>query len=93
MLSDVQTQWASDALWTSNGRLYNVRLSIENLVRPEDDQVVSIMDVHLIPLLDVQLTSIYDHFNEDMFASTYAQRYLDSFTLKFYVKRILNISL
>ena len=52
------------------------------------------MDVHLmIPLLDVQLTSLYDQFNEDMFASSYLGRYLDSFTSKFYVQRIWNISL
>ena len=40
------TQWESDVLWTSNARLYDVRPSIENMVRPEDVQIVSIMDVH-----------------------------------------------
>ena len=40
------TQWAADVIWTSNGRLYDVRPSIENMVRLEDVQIVSIMDVH-----------------------------------------------
>ena len=40
------TQWASDVLWTSNGRLYDVRPSIENMLRSEDVQIVSIMHVH-----------------------------------------------
>ena len=39
-------QWASDVLWTSNGRLHGVRPSIENMLRLEDVQIVSIMDVH-----------------------------------------------
>ena len=40
------TQWASDVLSTSNERLYDVRPSIENMVRPEDFKIVFIMDVH-----------------------------------------------
>ena len=64
MLSDVQTRWASDALWTSNGRLYNVRLSMSvhrksgtsggrpssvHYGRPFDTPIGRPTDVHLRP--------------------------------------------
>ena len=43
-------------------------------------------------LLDVQLMSICDQFNEGLFASSYLGLYLHSSTSNFYVQKILNIS-
>ena len=43
---NIPTQWASDVLWASNGRLYDARPSIENMARPENVQIVSIMGIH-----------------------------------------------
>ena len=40
-LLDVPSGHQTDVLWTSNGRLYDDRPSIENMVRPEDVQIVS----------------------------------------------------
>ena len=89
---NIPTQWASDVLWASNGRLYDARPSIENMARPENVQIVSIMGIHQIPILDVQLASICGQFNEAMFRNSYLGRYLQLFTSTFCAQNFLNIS-
>ena len=80
------TQWAADVIWTSNGRLYDVRPSVHRKYGTSGGRPNS---VHYGRPLD---TPICDQFNQDMFASSYLGQYLHSFTSKFYVQKILNIS-